>query len=88
MVSNNLPSNYYLSGWSFNTDSEGIEVISNNCEIQDKSNNKKTNKECKGSYETKGNKSTFSYKFQMYNTEQLIITYKYKKNSKNKANTI
>ena len=84
LVANNLANNYYLNGWSFSTNSEGIEVISNNCEIQEKSNSKKTNKECKTSYSTNRDKITFSYEIQLYNTEQLIITYKYKQTPKTK----
>ena len=84
IVPDNLQEGYYLSGWSFSTENDGIELISNNCEIQDKSTSKTTNKDCKASQTKDGNKIKFSYKFEMYNTEQLIITYKYKQTPKDK----
>ena len=84
IVPDNLQEGYYLTGWSFSTENDGIELISNNCEIQDKSTSKTTNKDCKASQTKDGNKIKFSYKFEMYNTEQLIITYKYKQTPKDK----
>ena len=84
VVPKDLPNNSYFTSWSFYTDSEGIEVISNNCEIQEKSNSKNTNKDCKTSFAANGDKTTFSYQFKLYNTEQLIVTCKYKITPKTK----
>ena len=84
IVAENLQEGYYLTGWSFSTENDGIELISNNCEIQDKSTSKTTNKDCKASQTIDGNRIKFSYKFEMYNTEQLILTYKYKQTPKKK----
>ena len=84
VVPKDLPNNSYFTSWSFYTDSEGIEVISNNCEIQEKSNSKNTNKDCKTSFAANGDKTSFSYQFKLYNTEQLIVTCKYKITPKTK----
>ena len=84
IVAENLQEGYYLTDWSFSTENDGIEVISNNCEIQDKSKSEATKKDCKASQTIDGNRIKFSYKFEMYNTEQLILTYKYKQTPKKK----
>ena len=86
IVPDNLENGYYISGWSFSTESEGIELsdISNSCELVYSSNGKSTNKDCTASQEKNGNTIKLSYKFEMYSTDKLIVTYKYKKTKKNK----
>ena len=76
----------YISGWSFSIDSEGIELsdISNTCELDDASNGKSTKKDCMAQIEKNGNTIKLSYECEIYNTDKLIITYKYKKTKKSK----
>ena len=86
ILPDNLENGYYISGWSFSTDSEGIELsdISNSCELVYSSNGKSKNKDCTASQEKNENTLKLSYKFEMYSTDKLIVTYKYKKTKKNK----
>ena len=86
IVPENLQNGYYISGWSFSTDSEGIELsdISNTCELVDASNGKSTKKDCMAQIEKNGNTIKLSYECEMYNTDKLIVTYKYKKTKKSK----
>ena len=86
IVPENLQNGYYISGWSFSTDSEGIELsdISNTCELVDASNGKSTKKDCMAQIEKNGNTIKLSYECEIYNTDKLIITYKYKKTKKSK----
>ena len=81
ILPDNLENGYYISGWSFITDSEGIELsdISNSCELVYSSNGKSKNKDCTASQEKNENTIKLSYKFEMYSTDKLIVTYKYKK---------
>ena len=79
ILPNDLESNHFISSWSFNSDSQGIEIVSNTCEIQAQSTGKKTEKTCTASNDIKDNRINFSYKFNLENTEQLLVTYKYKK---------
>ena len=68
IVPENLQNGYYISGWSFSTDSEGIELsdISNTCELVDASNGKSTKKDCMAQIEKNGNTIKLSYECELY----------------------
>ena len=68
IVPDNLENGYYISGWSFSTDSEGIELsdISNTCELVDASDGKSTKKDCMAQIQKNGNTIKLSYECEMY----------------------
>ena len=83
-MANDLEERKSISNWSFNTASKGIEVISNTCEIQVKSTGSKTDKTCTATHKPADDLINFSYDFQLENTDQLVITYKYKETPEQK----
>ena len=81
IVPYNLPNNYYLNGWGFSTNSNGIilDDIYNTCEMLEENNGKTTQKYCGASQTIDNGRITFSYNANITNKDRLIVNYKYNK---------
>ena len=81
IIPHNLPNYYYIKGWSFSTNTNGIilDDIYNTCEMIEETNGKTTQKYCEASQTIDNGKITFSYNANITNKDRLIVNYKYTK---------
>ena len=81
IIPHNLSNYYYIKGWSFSTNTNGIilDDIYNTCEMIEETNGKTTQKYCEASQTIDNGKITFSYNTNITNKDRLIVNYKYTK---------
>ena len=81
IIPHNLSNYYYIKGWSFSTNTNGIilDDIYNTCEMIEETNGKTTQKYCEASQTIDNGKITFSYNANITNKDRLIVNYKYTK---------
>ena len=79
LTAKNLPEDQYYYKWSFTTSSEGLTVENNYCKIYVKG--EPSTRECKATNtpDIENKRMNLSYSMKLYNNEQMIINYRFKK---------
>ena len=79
LTAKNLEQRYRFTKWSFSTNLEGLTIKDNYCQIF--VNGEPSTRECQATQtpDTKTKKVTLSYNMELYNNEQMKVTYIFKK---------
>ena len=87
VTAKNLPDKRYISSYYVQLPKENkktLDQISYSCKSVKLSNDKVSDQECKSSFKEEGDKYTFTFNSRLFNSDKLIIKFKYSKVSQTK----
>ena len=89
VTAKNLPDKRYITSYYVQLPKENkktLDQISYSCKLVKLSNDKVSDQECKSSFKEEGDKYTFTFNSRLFNSDKLIIKFKYSKVSQTKEN--